>query len=523
MEWFSSRVNVLRSLTLLLVFCSLANALELSPLYGNGAVLQRDMHVPVWGWAEEGSKVTVEFAGQKVEGVAGKEGRWEAKLAPLKLNKQPQVLKVSSGDKAITRNNLLVGDVWICSGQSNMEMSFSGKLFRSDLPATIKPDEYGMIRHFKVLPVTSKNNPKDVFTHAQARFHSKASWEITSSTTYQDFSAVGFFFAQQLVDAHDVPIGLLNLTRGNTRIDSFMTEASADYIEEQVPKSKLRGIFKTEVPFAVYNSQVSPAVGFPVKGAIWYQGEANAKEADIYHWKLEALIRGWRDSWAQGDFPFYFVQLPSYDTTQDWAGFRAGQQKALRVKESGMAVTTDVGDAMNSFPMGLHPQNKFEVGKRLSLWARAKDYGEAGLVHSGPLFRDAEFSGSAVTISFDHVGSGLQIARKASSFSIEAPKPMKKLVGFELAGSDKVWHLADAKIEGQTVVLTSASVKNPKQARFNWASNTEAYLATYGDYVATPNAAHRKQQFRKIDFIPDAGTLYNKEGLPAAPFTTAAQ
>lgn len=470
----------------------IAAGLDLCELFSDNAVLQRGMPVPVWGWDEPGSKVTVEFSGQKVGAVADGNGKWTATLQPLKLSKQAQDMTVSAGHGKIVRKDILVGDVWLCGGQSNMEMTFQTNRLPCDMPDFVKPEKAPMIRHLAVGSVGTKKVPKEMMESPRQRFQAgqvKDGWIPCDAQSYKHFTATGFFFAYTLAKEVDVPIGLLNITQGNTRIGSWVSPESIALVEDKVPRESFRAVYST-TPCSNYNTQVSSAAGFAIKGAIWYQGEANGKEGDSYFWKMNALIHGWREVWKQGDFPFYFAQLPSYNGKGSWAPIRDAQRKALMIPNTGMAVLTDVGDTAAEFPINLHPRNKYEVGRRLALWALAHDYGKKDLVHSGPLFRAAEFKDGKATVSFDHVGSGLMAAKKASSRSVEPPMPVAEVEGFEIAGADQTWSAAKARIDGDRVVLTAATVKNPKAARYLYTMNT------------------------------DHGTLYNKDGLPASPFQT---
>ncbi|MEM9345772.1 MAG: sialate O-acetylesterase [Planctomycetota bacterium] len=473
----------------MLVSTSVYSDLQLSELFSDHTVLQRDAPVPIWGFGDPGTQLSVSFAGQNVNAVVDETGRWTATLRPLKLNKQPQELVVKSGQTVLTRRDILVGDVWLCGGQSNMNMTFKTPRLPCDMPAFINADKHPTIRHMAVLPRRNKD------TAPIGRFHPsqiKQGWTVCNADTALGFTATGFFFAYTLAEELDVPIGLLNITQGNTRIDMWMSPKSAETIADEVPTESLRAVY-SKTPFTNYRWQIEPAAGFAIKGAIWYQGEANAKEGDQYMWKMKALISGWREAWGQGDFPFYFVQLPSYENekgNRTWAPIRDAQRKALSIPNTGMAVLTDAGDTAEDFPINLHPRNKYAVGRRLALWALAKDYGKDNLVYSGPLFQSASPQGNTIAVRFDHVGSGLMAAKKTSSRSNDPPRPVDELKGFMIAGEDKQWAEAAATIQGDTVVLSSDQVDQPIAVRYLYTMNT------------------------------DHGTLYNKEGLPASPFRT---
>ncbi|PXA03436.1 hypothetical protein DDZ13_12135 [Coraliomargarita sinensis] len=458
--------------------------LEVAGIFSDNGVIQRGMVVPVWGWDDPGTVVTVDFAGQSVNGTADANGRWEAELLSLTANTTPQTMTISAGADTVTISNLLVGDVWLCSGQSNMEMDFNGSQYAADMPAFIDPDNFPTIRHIDI-------------SNAQAEFRQKrlpngnAGWTVCDSTTVQDYTAAGFFFATTISQETGVPIGLINSTFGNSRIGEFVTPDSIGLVTDQIPASSFRGVF-TPDPCKKFFAMVAPITGYAMTGALWYQGEANANDGEDYFWKLAALFQGWRDEWQQGDFPFYYAQLPSFDGSVSWPIIRESQRRALTLTNTGMATLVDVGGVGLPWPENLHPPNKYDVGRRLAQWALLNEYGQSSVVPSGPLFSSAVFDGANVTISFDYVGSGLVAAAKPSPQSTDAPSPVADVLGFELAGSDEVWHAANASIAGSTVVLSSASVPNPEAARYLYATNT------------------------------DGGTLYNLEDLPAAPFLTTA-
>jgi len=257
-----------------------------------------------------------------------------------------------------------------------------------------------------------------------------------------------------------------------------------------VPRPAFRAVY-SPTPSTLFDDKVAPLAGLPVKGVLCYQGEANGGEGDSYFWKLKALIQGWRDAWGRDDIPFYFVQLPSM--TGDgagWAPTREAQRKALTIPHTGMAVVTDAANNDQPFPANLHPRNKYTVGQRLALWALARDYGKTDLVYSGPLFESATFKDGKAMVSFDHLGSGLMAAKKDDTTSPEPPKPVAEVVGFELADAAGKWHPANAVIAADTVVVSSPEVEQPTAVRYLYTMDT------------------------------DHGTLYNKEGLPASPFTT---
>jgi len=456
---------------LLLLLSGGASAeLKLPAMFTSGAVLQQEMPVPVWGWADPDAEVKVSFAGQTKTTKAGKNGKWLVKLDALKMNQQAAAMTVASGQQKLTVENVLVGEVWFCSGQSNMEMTVGGSI----VPDFVKPAELSMIRHIKV-PHVRAAEPADDF---------KGAWQVCDAGAVRGFTAVGFFFAYQLEKQLDVPVGLIGCNWGGTRIEPWTPPQGFAQVD-QLDAAKIRDAS------SMYNGMAAAVQPYAIRGALWYQGESNGGEGESYFWKMKALVQGWRTTWGQGEFPFYFVQLANFRNPNPdpaggdgWAKLREAQLKTIReVPKTGMAVITDIGEAGN-----IHPRNKFDVGRRLALWALANDYGKKDLVYSGPICKDMKVEGDKIRVTFDHVGSGLTAARKASAQSIEPPRPVDKLEGFAVAGADKKWVWADAVVDGPAVVVSSKDVKSPVAVRYGFSMN------------------------------PDKANLYNKEGLPASPF-----
>ena len=504
-------------------------AVKPSPIFHSNMVLQRDHVVPVWGTAEPGEKVTVTFAGQNVSASADAKGKWAVKLAPMKASKENRPLVIATPAGSNLFNDVLVGDVWLCSGQSNMEMSFSWGVYDGDFFRK-EATNYPTIRCMKIAKRNSGWNLENPGIAAK--------WEYAMKRL-PHCTAAGYFFARRLTCELDVPIGLIDASWSASRIEPFIASGAfekepeiaqlaktayqsdclhpigrenfkknADKMREwleQAEKTIAAGEAPSEMPPAIfsvhggapsvqYRAMIAPIVRFPIKGVIWYQGCSNGGESDIYIAKTKALVEGWRKGWGY-DFPFYWVQLASYTApTTDPAGgngyarIREAQRKALAVvPKSGMAVAIDVGN-----PKDIHPKAKKIVGERLALWALAKDYGK-DIVCSGPLFKQAVPEGDKIRVSFDSIGSGLMVGFKNpfdNKEAVAAPKGTKP-EGFAIAGEDKVWAWADASIDGDTVVLSSPKVAKPLYVRY-------AYRACPQEHC----------------------NLYNREGLPASPFNT---
>lgn len=475
------------TLALSLLVLSLASAaqaeVKLASIFGDSMVLQRDLPVPVWGTADAGEKVTVSFGDQTQTATADKSGAWQVKLDPLKANSQGQVLKVS-GSSAVELKDVLVGEVWICSGQSNMEWPVRASLNPAEETAAA---DLPMIRLFNVPAHVVSPTPLDT---------TAGKWEVCSPQTVGGFSAVGFFFGRRLQKELDVPVGLVGSNWGGTRIEPWTTldgfksvpqlKDIANTVAAYTPETKVGG----GSPSAIYNAMVHPLAPFAMRGAIWYQGESNGGEGESYYHKKHALVNGWRKLFNP-NLAFYWVQLADFQAPNDspeggngWARIREAQRKALDLDETGMAVIIDIGAEKD-----IHPKNKQDVGYRLAQWALHQTYDMTDLVPSGPLYKSHKVDGSSIRISFDHVGQGLMVGKKEG---LEPTKELKdgKLARFAIAGEDKVWHWADAVIDGDEVVVSSAEVKKPVAVRYAYSMN------------------------------PAGANLYNQTGIPASPFRT---
>jgi sialate O-acetylesterase len=471
-----------------LVFALTASAdVKLPNVLGSGMVLQRDLTVPVWGWAEAGEKVTVSFAGQTKTAKAGDDGKWMVKLSALKANAKATSLIVEGNNK-ISLDNILVGEVWICSGQSNMEWRLSGT---TNAKEEIAASDYPLVRLFDVPGHTTSPKPQE---------EGRGNWQVCSQKTSGGFSAVGYFFGRRLHKELDVPVGLIGSNWGGTRIEpwttleGFESVPELSKIAEQVKNYKADTKVGGGSPSAIYNSMVHPLTPFAMRGGIWYQGESNGREGITYYQKKHALVNGWRKAFQNKDLGFYWVQLANFQQPKNnpaggdgWAKIREAQTKALDIPHTGMAVAIDLADAHN--PRDIHPRNKQDVGGRLAQWALHQTYGKKDLVPTGPFYKSHQVKGSKIHLSFDHVGKGLMVGKK---IKLEPTVEVKggKLEHFSIAGEDKKWVWADATIEGNTVVVSSKEVKKPVAVRYGFTMN------------------------------PANANLYNKDGIPALPFRT---
>ncbi len=478
---------------------------KLNPIFDDHAVLQRDIPVSVYGTAEPGEKVTVAFAGQNKSVSADKEGTWSVKLAAMKACTNAATMTVTGKNK-LTLNDVVVGDVWICSGQSNMDFTPGAYHNALDpLPYDEKDFDVPLLRQFHLVNEPSMRPETDVkVNRGNGTSEESATWLPCKPTTGNRFTAVGLYFGRKLQLETGVPIGLIKTAWNGTSIEPWISPAGLASVKELPPVTGLPAEYKSDGGYpstwhCLYNGKIHPLIRYGIKGAIWYQGESNGDEGETYYQKLRALIGGWRTAWGEGEFPFYLVQLAgrfSSDYTpagkdpaggDGWAKIRMAQFKALTIPHTGMAVAMDLADVRE--PGDIHPKNKRDVGERLALWALAKDYGKKNLVYSGPLYKEMKIEGNKIRIIFDSVGSGLTVATKRG-FDPVVKEPKGKLKHFAIAGEDKKWAWADAVIDGKTVVVSSPEVPKPVAVRY-------AYTMSGDDC-----------------------NLYNNEGLPASPFRT---
>lgn len=504
----------LQWMLVLLLAQSVTAEVTLAPLFQNGGVLQRDKSVPVWGRATAGKQVTVNFGSETKSTTADAGGRWRISLSPMPANVEGRTLTVTEeGLAPVEVKDLLVGEVWIGSGQSNMQWEISRTRQEDQEIAAAGP--VPLMRLFDV-PRTLSNTRKETVD---------AKWTPATPETAKGFSAVGYFFGKQLAEELKIPIGIIHSSWGGSRIEPWWAEEGLAGIEELATMRKDRlakspgfpeydqpfrkyvtslrdwsdtaaaaldsGLPAPEMPKApellkpghasevgTYQAMIHPLVPYALRGFLWYQGESNNGEGMLYTAKMQALIAGWRTKFESAEAPFLFVQLAPYNYGDnrkfDLPGIWWAQQETLKIPHTGMAVINDIGDVRD-----IHPTNKSEVARRLALWALADTYGKKDLVKSGPLFSRYKVTDGGIAIGFDHTGGGL------------ATRDGKSPTLFEIAGNDGNYHSADAKIaeDGKSLILTSSSVAKPDRARFAWSQTAE------------PN-------------------LINKEGLPAGAFNT---
>ena len=440
----------------------------LPSVISDNMVLQRGQPINFCGKAEKGQTVSISFNGQTVTTQAGTNGVWRLQLEAMPHG-GPYEMTIRRG-YTVTLKNILVGDVWVCSGQSNMQWTV---LNSNNAQTEINNANYPEIR----LLTIDRKGEKEPQMKAGTQ-----GWVVCSPRTIETFSAVGYFFGRELYRDLGIPIGLINSSFSGTMIEPWtsisMMRTLPEYAQklDMLESANLSSLNISSHPTLLFNSMIAPLTLFPIKGAIWYQGESNVGEAYKYRILFPNLITDWRNAWSQGNFPFYFVQLPNYissPTQPLWAEFRESQHLALQLPNTGEAVTIDVGVAND-----LHPRNKQDVGYRLSLIALAQTYGR-NIVYSGPLYQSMRIEGNKIILTFTHTGSGM-IAKGNNGV----------LSSFTISGSNRVFVPATANIEGNTVVVYSNAVINPVAVRYAWSNN------------------------------PESANLFNQEGLPTSPFRT---
>jgi sialate O-acetylesterase len=487
---------VLLAFAFLLSLCAHADV-TLTAVLAEHMVVQRGLPVHVWGMAAPQEGVSVMFRGETRSTNADELGRWSLYLAPGEAG-GPFQMTVKAAN-TISLNDVLVGDVWVASGQSNMEFPMKAL---TNAVTEIAAAQYPKIRIFRV-----EHRPSD-FSRSDVE---AKTWVACNPESVADSSAVAYYFARDLHRRLNIPIGLVESFWGGTPAESWtslralsadaslmpvfaarsQTTEKREYdllllqqeerdFQRAVEQAKADGKpapgrswhadFAAWAPAALYNGMIAPLTPFAIRGVIWYQGEANSgpERAPLYARLFQTMIRDWRNAWGEGDFPFFFVQIANWNTAPEdlWPEVRDAQRQALALQNTGMAVTIDIGD-----PDDIHPKNKLDVGLRLALAARAITYGEK-VEWSGPVFRQVTTEEHSLRVWFDHANG---LAAKGAA-----------LTGFEIAGADGKYSAADAKIDGTSVIVSSAAVQTPVSVRYGWAAN--------------PNC-----------------NLFNKEGLPASP------
>ena len=523
------------------VTCSLFAEIKMPAVFNDGMVLQREAPVPVWGWGSDGAAVSVSYAGQK-KTTTCKDGKWMVKLDPLKASANPAEMTIKVGEETKSIKDILVGEVWLCGGQSNMDYTLQG------LTRTLREEQYKplmdyikneiataedpLLRHFKVRHTPSLLEEKT---------DTVGTWVKSDKTNTKVFTATGYFFAKELRRELGVPVALLSCNWGGTRVEAWIpmdiyqqSPEMEEYYKSIIDPTKAKAATWDEVkakanyqtklekwkkdvekakaekkkpprrprmatnparsphnPATLFNGMTYSLVPYAIKGALWYQGESNAGHyPDQYRDRFSAMINAWRDRWAQKNLYFYWCQLAQFKapnaeplSNDGWVAVCDHQRLAMSLPDTGMAVLNDIGEARD-----IHPHNKMDAGKRLSLWALKQAYGR-DLVYSGPLYRESKIAGNKIVVKFDSVGSGLMTGSKnLMDPVVETKEPLKR---FQICGADNKWKWAEAKIVAKdTVEVSHPDIAKPVEVRYAWSPNAEG------------------------------ANLYNKEGLPASLFKT---
>jgi len=503
--------------------------LSLPSFFSDGMVLQRERDAAIWGKADAGAELTVSFKGQTATTIAGDDGRWRAVIPTGAADATGAELSVKSGDRTLAIADVLVGEVWFASGQSNMVFTMDRTEAYADL---VKATNLPGLRFFNAPTVTAIEPQEDI----------TGTWIAATPETVPGCSAVAFFFARKLHLDLGIPIGVIKSAWGGKPVETFTsrealntlpgTKALVDTLlaEDRVydpaaataayekrfadwqeamkaskgkPEAERRRLGKKPTapkrpldtegrPGVLYNAMIHPFIGYTMRGAIWYQGEGNARAGAVpYDQTLPLMIGDWRGRW-EDEFSFYFVQLANFrapstapGTPDPWALLQDRMRLVLATTpKTGMAIINDTGEVDD-----IHPGNKKDPGERLALWALAKDYGKDLVAYSGPLYRGAEVKEGAIRVTFDQAGKGLK-SRDGGD-----------LQRFEIAGQDQVWHWADAKIDGPDAVLvSSATVAKPVAVRYAWASNPEG--ANLVNSEGLPTSVFRNDDWKDAESVP---------------------
>lgn len=484
-------------------------------IFGENMVLQRERSIPVWGWASPQEKVTVTFRGEKASVITSDNGKWNLKIPTGKAGGPFEF--IVKGKNEIKLPNVMVGEVWLCSGQSNMTYMLQNDPLGV---VSMKDADKSCIRFFDVRKCAAPLPASNV----EGKWVKASINDYASKIALRNFSAVGYFFGLELYKSLKIPIGLIHSSMGGSKSeawtpvegfeavpalkDIFVKVVDAREKNRECLKKSMGHIqrwvknttkaLKEDGPVTIdplppeltntpgnqtrdycvlYNRMIAPLVPFAIRGVIWYQGESNWDLRYKYYYNMQALIKGWREVWSQGDIPFYYVQLapfkywgnhPEY-LPQIWEA----QRLSLNIPNTGMAVINDIGN-----PNNIHPPNKHDVGKRLALWALAKNY-DKDVVYSGPLYESMEIEGDKVRVTFKHA-EGLK------------SRDGKTLNWFEIAGKDGKYQKAEARIDKATVIICSELVKNPVFVRYAWSGIAMPNLVNGADLPASSFSSHKK-------------------------------
>lgn len=463
-------------------------AIVLPQLVGDNMIIQRDIKVPIWGWAAAGEKISVNFKNESYRAVAGADGKWAVTLKES-LHGGPYQMTIEGAAEVLKIKNILIGDVWICSGQSNMAFNFNAL-------KTLYPDDAAIRNSYdQEIAAAANDNIRQIivnrnYSAAPQSTVKMTGWKIAGPNTIMSFSSVAYFFAKHLYEKYNVPIGLINASYGGTPAEAWMSadalkkfpqfSKTIRFLKDTAALTSKVNLYNAVLPTVLFNAMINPIISYGIKGVLWYQGENNQLRGYEYRDLFPALINDWRSRWGQGNFPFIYQQLVNFKEASKvpveayWAELREAQLMTLSKQgNTAMAVGIDLGIANN-----IHPPNKKDVGERLAMAAMKVAYKETDLVTSGPLYQSMRVDNDKIIISFSNIGQGL------------AAKGGAALKYFSIAGADKKFVWASAVIKGNQVIVSSEQIPDPVAVRYAWANN------------------------------PEGCNLTNIEGLPASPFRT---
>ena len=468
---------------LLIASADLRGEIHLAGVFGDHMVLQQGMPLKIWGSATPGQSINVKVADRSATTKTGDDGKWSVKLDPLQASSTAVSFSVS-GDNTIELQDVLVGDVWLASGQSNMQYSVKNAHNGAEALADANVPELRLC--------TVGNKPSLTPTTDRS-----VKWQLCTPATAKGFSAVAYFFGRDIQKSRNCPVGVIGAYVSGTPAQSWTplealqsSPVLQHYVDGLHDASASGKPINAGVPSSLFNGLIAPLTPIAIKGVIWYQGESNTDNPEEYRTLFPAMIAGWRKAFGRDDLPFLFVQLPGFRERQSdpspskWSMLREAQALALKLPKTGMAVTLDLVPAKTI----LHPKNKVDVGRRLALAARAIAYGES-IEASGPMFDSVKIDGDTIRVHFSHATGGLVLKSPPEEKLPPPTTAPSTLAGFAVAGEDRKFVWADATIDGDSVILKTNEVKSPAAVRFAWGDNPGM-------------------------------TLYNQAGLPAAPFRT---
>jgi sialate O-acetylesterase len=504
------RIVLLVALACLPMAAYAEESVRLGRPFSDHMVVQQGVSLPVWGKAPPNQQVTATWEGETRKTTADAEGRWQVEFPGKEVSRAPSTLTIEAGGERLEVSDIVVGEVWLCAGQSNMAWPVSSSASAKEtLSGKINPD-IRLLNFRGMVQSSTKPYTDDMFAQLEVDKFYSGMWELSTPKSVKDFSAVGYYFGEKLQNELDVPVGLINVSTGGSPAETWIRRSAlashpqlkslvegkwleneqlspwcrerarhnlgVDHRDESSLPGDSLGPNHSFKPGFMWEAGVAPLVPFPIKGVIWYQGESNAE----YPWRVAQhqklfplLVRDWRMQWNAGDMPFLYVQLSGINRPH-WPAFRESQRRMLsQIANTGMAVSIDVGNSSD-----VHPRAKRPVGERLARWALAKAYGKTDEDYSGPLFHDVSFQDDTAVVTFGN-GKGLQSSNQ------------KPIAGFELSGDGITFHAADATIDGQSVIVKCKSAIHPCHVRYGWQPYPDPAL-----------------------------NLIDSIGLPASPFTT---